>query len=166
MDEGLSGSWPMFFGAFSNGRGFMKRKKSLLWNSRKYPLSSVVSGRIKKMLRTMLKSKIHRVTLTGCDLNYEGSISIDSELLEAADILPGEQVHVLNVNNGERLVTYAIAAPRGSGTIMLNGPAARCGVVGDILVIITYARYDETELADYRAKVVKVDSENRIKTEQ
>lgn len=118
------------------------------------------------MLRTMLKSKIHRVTLTGCDLNYEGSISIDSELLESADILPGEQVHVLNVNNGERLVTYAIAAPKGSGTIMLNGPAARCGVVGDILVIITYARYDETELADYRAKVVKVDSENRIKTEQ
>ena len=115
------------------------------------------------MLRTMLKSKIHRATLTGCDLHYEGSIAIDSALLEAAEIFPGEQVQVLNVNNGQRLVTYAIAAPKGSGTVMLNGPAARAGVVGDILVIITYAQYAPEELAGYQAKVVKVDSQNRVK---
>ncbi|MCR5359547.1 MAG: aspartate 1-decarboxylase [Thermoguttaceae bacterium] len=115
------------------------------------------------MFRTMLKSKIHRATLTGCDLNYEGSISIDSDLLEAAGILPGEQVQVLNVNNGQRLVTYAIAAPAGSGTVMLNGPAARAGVVGDVLVIITYALFAESDLAGYRAQIVKVDAQNRIK---
>lgn len=115
------------------------------------------------MLRTMLKSKIHRATLTGCDLNYEGSISIDSDLLAAAEILPGEQVQVLNVNNGQRLVTYAIPAPAGSGTVMLNGPAARAGVVGDVLVIITYGLYGEADLADYRSNVVKVDAQNRIK---
>ncbi len=115
------------------------------------------------MLRTMLKSKIHRATLTGCDLNYEGSISIDSDLLAEAEILPGEQVQVLNVNNGQRLVTYAIPAPAGSGTVMLNGPAARAGVVGDILVIITYGLYGEADLADYRSNVVKVDAQNRIK---
>lgn len=115
------------------------------------------------MLRTMLKSKIHRATLTGCDLNYEGSISIDSDLLEAAEILPGEQVQVLNVNNGQRLVTYAIPAPAGSGTVMLNGPAARAGVVGDVLVIITYGLYAEPDLTEYRAKVVKVDGLNRVK---
>ena len=115
------------------------------------------------MLRTMLKSKIHRATLTGCDLNYEGSISIDSELLAAAEILPGEQVQVLNVNNGQRLVTYAIPAPAGSGTVMLNGPAARAGVVGDVLVIITYGLYADSDLTGYRAKVVKVDERNRVK---
>ena len=115
------------------------------------------------MRRTMLKSKIHRATLTGCFLEYEGSISIDSDLLKAADILPGELVHVLNVNNGRRLVTYAIEAPAGSGTVMLNGPAAREGYKGDILVIITYADYDESDLADYKAKVVKVDAQNRVK---
>ncbi|MBR2693465.1 MAG: aspartate 1-decarboxylase [Thermoguttaceae bacterium] len=115
------------------------------------------------MLRTMLKSKIHRATLTGCDLNYEGSISIDSDLLAAAEILPGEQVQVLNVNNGQRLVTYAIPAPAGSGTVMLNGPAARAGVVGDVLVIITYGLYGEADLTDYRSNVVKVDAQNRIK---
>ncbi len=115
------------------------------------------------MFRTMLKSKIHRATLTGCDLNYEGSIAIDSGLLEAAEILPGEQVQVLNVNNGQRLVTYAIAAPKGSGTVMLNGPAARAGVIGDVLVIITYGQYSDADLAGYRAKVVKVDAQNRVK---
>lgn len=115
------------------------------------------------MFRTMLKSKIHRATLTGCDLNYEGSIAVDTDLLEAAEILPGEQVHVLNVNNGERLVTYAIPAPKGSGTVMLNGPAARAGVVGDILVIITYAQYSDDDLKTYASNVVKVDPQNRIK---
>ena len=76
----------------------------------------------------MLKSKIHRATLTGTELNYEGSIAIDAKLLKAADMLPGEQVHVLNVNNGSRLITYIIEAPAGSGTVLLNGPAARLGV--------------------------------------
>ena len=115
------------------------------------------------MRRTMLKSKIHRATLTECNLEYEGSIAIDSNLLKAADILPGELVHVLNVNNGSRLVTYAIEAPAGSGTVMLNGPAAREGYKGDVLVIITYAEYDETELAAHVPKVVKVDAQNRVK---
>ena len=115
------------------------------------------------MRRTMLKSKIHRATLTDCNLEYEGSIAIDSNLLKAADILPGELVHVLNVNNGSRLVTYAIEAEAGSGTVMLNGPAAREGYKGDVLVIITYAEYEESELANYRAKVVKVDVMNRAK---
>lgn len=111
----------------------------------------------------MLKSKIHRATLTECNLEYEGSIAIDSNLLKAADILPGELVHVLNVNNGSRLVTYAIEAPAGSGTVMLNGPAAREGYKGDVLVIITYAEYDEAELADRVPNVVKVDAQNRVK---
>ncbi len=115
------------------------------------------------MRRTMLKSKIHRATLTECNLEYEGSIAIDSNLLKAADILPGELVHVLNVNNGSRLVTYAIEAPAGSGTVMLNGPAAREGYKGDVLVIITYAEYDETELAAHVPNVVKVDAQNRVK---
>ena len=115
------------------------------------------------MRRTMLKSKIHRATLTECNLEYEGSIAIDSNLLKAADILPGELVHVLNVNNGSRLVTYAIEAPAGSGTVMLNGPAAREGYKGDVLVIITYAEYDEAELATHDPNVVKVDAQNRVK---
>ncbi len=115
------------------------------------------------MRRTMLKSKIHRATLTECFLEYEGSVAIDANLLKAADILPGELVHVLNVNNGKRLVTYAIEAPAGSGTVMLNGPAAREGYKGDILVIITYAEYEESELEHYRAKIVKVDAQNRVK---
>ena len=114
------------------------------------------------MRRVMLKSKIHRATLTDCNLNYEGSIAIDTDLLTAADILPGEQVHVLNLSNGQRLVTYAIAAPSGSGTIMLNGPAARAGLAGDLLVIITYADYEESELAARQNRVVKVDAKNRI----
>ena len=111
----------------------------------------------------MLKSKIHRATLTGCFLEYEGSISIDADLMKAADILPGELVHVLNVNNGSRIVTYALEAPAGSGTIMLNGAAAREGYKGDILIIITYAEFEDSELVNYKANVVKVDENNRIK---
>ncbi len=114
------------------------------------------------MRRTMLKSKIHRATLTGCYLEYEGSISIDADLLKAADILPGELVHVLNVNTGSRLVTYALEAPAGSGTVMLNGAAAREGYKGDVLIILTYGEYEESELANYRATVVKVDAHNRV----
>jgi aspartate 1-decarboxylase len=113
------------------------------------------------MQRIMLKSKIHRAVLTGANLDYEGSIAIDPILLEAADILPNEQVQVLNVNNGSRITTYAIAAERGSGTVMLNGPAARSGIVGDVVVIVTYANVDTSELADYSPKIVKVTPHNR-----
>jgi aspartate 1-decarboxylase len=114
------------------------------------------------MQRIMLKSKIHRAVLTGADLHYEGSIAIDPILLEAADILPNEQVQVLNVNNGNRITTYAIAAERGSGTIMLNGPAARSGIIGDIIVILTYTSIDSNELAGFSPRIVKVDSHNRV----
>ncbi len=114
------------------------------------------------MLRTMLKSKIHRATLTGTDLDYEGSIAVDLDLLEAADILPGEQVQVLNLNNGARLITYAITAKRGSGTVLLNGPAARLGVKGDIVIILTYAQVTDEEARHHKSKVVHVDSFNRV----
>lgn len=113
------------------------------------------------MLRTMLKSKIHRATLTGTDLHYQGSITIDSGLLKKAGILPGEQVHVLNVNTGDRLITYAISAPAGSGTVLLNGPAARQGVAGDPVIIISYCQLDEKEIASHKPVVVLVDDKNR-----
>ena len=112
----------------------------------------------------MLKSKIHRATLTATDLHYEGSIGIDKNLLDAADILSGEQVHVLNLNNGKRLITYAIEAPADSGTMMLNGPAARCGMPGDIVVVISYAHYDESEVHARQSRIVLVDGGNRIKS--
>ena len=114
------------------------------------------------MQRIMLKSKIHRAVLTGANLDYEGSVAIDPILLEAADILPNEQVQVLNVNNGNRITTYAIVAERGSGTVMLNGPAARSGIVGDVVVILTYANVDNNELVGHTPKIVKVDAKNRI----
>jgi len=113
------------------------------------------------MQRMMLKSKIHRATLTGTELDYEGSITVDQELLQRAGILPGEQVHVLNLNNGARLVTYAIVAPRGSGEVLLNGPAARLGATGDTVIILTYCLMDETEAAAHRPTVVHVDERNR-----
>lgn len=109
----------------------------------------------------MLRSKIHRATLTGTDLDYEGSIAIDRRLIEAAGLLRGEQVHVLNLNNGERLVTYVIEAPAGSGTILLNGPAARLGVRGDIVVILAYCTVSSEEAAALRPIVVHVDQDNR-----
>lgn len=110
----------------------------------------------------MLRSKIHRARLTGTDLDYEGSIAIDRDLLRAADILPGEQVHVLNLNNGARLITYAIEAPGGSGTMLLNGPAARLGVRGDLVVVLTYAAYSEDEIRAHKPRVIHVDDQNRI----
>lgn len=113
------------------------------------------------MQRLMLKSKIHRARLTGADLHYEGSIAIDEELLTAADIVPGEQVHVLNVNNAERLITYAIAAPAGSGTVMLNGPAARLGMPGDVVVVLSYCQVDDEQARQWRPTVVLVDERNR-----
>ena len=113
------------------------------------------------MQRTMLKSKIHRATLTGTDLHYQGSITVDSALLKKADILPNEQVHVLNVSTGDRLITYAIPAPAGSGTVLLNGPAARLGVVGDQVIIISYCEVDETEIRSHKPVVILVDHNNR-----
>jgi aspartate 1-decarboxylase len=114
------------------------------------------------MQRFMLKSKIHRATLTGTDLDYEGSIAIDRTLIEAADLLPGEQVHVLNLNNGSRLITYVIEAPAGSGTMLLNGPAARLGVRGDIVVVLSYAAVDDRDAVSLKPRVVLVDQQNRI----
>ena len=118
---------------------------------------------VEQMERIMLKSKIHRATLTGTALDYEGSITIDEDLLEKADILPGEQVHVLNINNGERFVTYAIAAQRGSGTVLLNGPAARRGSASDKIIIISYCQVPAEKAKDLQAKIVFVDEKNRPK---
>ena len=115
------------------------------------------------MQRFMLRSKIHRATLTGTDLDYEGSIAIDRDLIVAADLLPGEQVHVLNLNNGTRLVTYVIEVRAGSGTILLNGPAARLGVRGDKVVIIAYCAVSAEEAKALRPIVVHIDENNRIK---
>ena len=109
----------------------------------------------------MLKSKIHRATLTGVDLNYEGSITIDKRLMELADILPGEQVHVLNCSNGSRCITYVIAAPPDSGTILLNGPAARLGMPGDPVIVISYGEMDDREASEFVPRIVFVNAQNR-----
>ena len=114
------------------------------------------------MLRLVLKSKIHRATLTGVDLDYEGSIAIDRDLMAAADMLPGEQVHVLNLSNGQRLITYVIEAPAGSGMMLLNGPAARLGLKGDLVVVLSYGMFDESELEWHKPKVIRVDGQNRM----
>lgn len=114
------------------------------------------------MRRTMLKSKIHRATVTASDLNYVGSITIDPELLEAADILPHEQVHVVDVDNGSRFETYTIAGARGSGAMQVNGAAARLVHPGDTIIVISYADYDAQELLDYVPIVVHVDRRNAI----
>jgi aspartate 1-decarboxylase len=110
----------------------------------------------------MLKSKIHRATVTGANVNYEGSITIDPILMEAADILPYEQVHVLDVNNGNRLVTYAIEGRRGSGEAVINGAAARLVNEGDIAIIITYRDVPEEDARTHRPALVYVDADNRI----
>lgn len=110
--------------------------------------------------RLLLKSKIHRATLTGKELDYEGSIALDRRLMDAADLLPGEQVHVLNVNTGSRLVTYVIEAPAGSGTVMLNGPAARLGEVGDLVVILAYGHYEDATARRLKPRIVHVDAKN------
>ena len=115
------------------------------------------------MQRFMLKSKIHRATLTGTYLDYEGSITVDEGLLEKADILPGEQVHVLNINSGARFVTYTIAGPRGSGNILLNGAAARLGQVGDKVIIISYCQVPAENAKDFKTTIVLVDESNEPK---
>jgi aspartate 1-decarboxylase len=104
----------------------------------------------------MLKSKIHRATITGCDLHYVGSITIDADLLEAADVLEHEQVHVLDIDNGARFETYTIAGERGSGVVQINGAAARLVHEGDTVIVVSYANYTETELSHYRPRVVHV----------
>ena len=116
------------------------------------------------MTRTMLKSKIHRARVTDCDLHYVGSITIDPDLLEAADILEHEQVHVVDVDNGARFETYTIAGERGSGEIKVNGAAARLVHHGDTIIVISYAQYSRTELEHYVPRVVHVDADNRIIT--
>ena len=115
-------------------------------------------------MRMMLKSKIHRATVTDANINYEGSITIDSKLMKEADILPYEQVHVLNINNGARFTTYAIEGGEGSGEICLNGAAARLGVKGDIVIILTYTNIPEEQLKDYKPRVVHVNEKNKIIT--
>lgn len=113
------------------------------------------------MLRTMLKSKIHRATVTGADLDYVGSLSLDAGLMAAANLLAGEQVQVVNVTNGARLVTYAIPAPEGSGTVQLNGAAARLAQPGDVVIILAYALVTEAEASTHTPAVVFVDGRNR-----
>ncbi len=115
------------------------------------------------MQRTMLKSKLHRVRVTHSELEYEGSCAIDEILLEAADIREYQQIEIYNVNNGERFTTYAIRAQRNSGIISVNGAAARRAAPGDILIIATYAVYNELELEKFKPELVYVDAMNRIK---
>jgi len=114
------------------------------------------------MQRIMLRAKIHRATVTQCDLNYEGSCGIDENLLEAADIRECEKIELYNVNNGERFSTYAIKGKRGSGEISLNGAAARRAHLGDLLIICTYAPMTDEEIATYKQKIVFVDDKNQI----
>ncbi|MBN2723049.1 MAG: aspartate 1-decarboxylase [Deltaproteobacteria bacterium] len=113
-------------------------------------------------LRHMFKSKIHRATVTQADLEYEGSLTIDLDLLEQADILPWEEVHVWNVTNGSRLSTYAIEGPRGSGIICVNGAAAHLANVGDVVIIATFSQVEDTLARNHVPKVVLVDSQNHI----
>jgi aspartate 1-decarboxylase len=113
------------------------------------------------MFLTLLKGKIHRATVTQCDLHYEGSISVDAALLERSGILAHEQVDVLNINNGERFTTYAIPTPAGSGTIGVNGAAARLAQKGDLVIIIAYARMDEAQAKSHQPRVLLVDGNNR-----
>ncbi|RJX33196.1 MAG: aspartate 1-decarboxylase [Oxalobacter sp.] len=114
------------------------------------------------MQRIMLRGKIHRVTVTQCDLNYEGSCGIDQDLLDAADIRVNEKIEIYNVNNGERFSTYAISGKRGSGEISLNGAAARCAHLGDLLIICTYGPMEDAEIDKFEPKVVFVDDQNRM----
>jgi aspartate 1-decarboxylase len=109
----------------------------------------------------MLKSKIHRATVTGCDADYIGSVTVDMDLLEGADILPNELVHVWDITNGARMVTYALEGERGSGTVQINGAAALLANVGDKVIVASYANYDERDMETYAPVVVHVDEDNR-----
>lgn len=114
------------------------------------------------MERILFKSKIHRASITDANLEYEGSLTIDQDLMEAADILPYEKVDVVNINTGDRFTTYAIKGKKGSGEICLNGGAARLGHVGDLVIIITYAHLNEQEMETFETKAVLVDNKNKI----
>jgi len=113
------------------------------------------------MLRTLLKSKIHRVAVTHCELHYEGSCAIDEDLLEASGIVENEQIHVWNIDNGERFVTYAIKGQRGTGMISVNGSAARRAAVGDLIIVAAFAQVHEDQVAAHKPKLVFVDEANR-----
>jgi aspartate 1-decarboxylase len=115
------------------------------------------------MLRLMLRAKIHRATVTDANLEYEGSLTVDPVLLEAAGILPYEQVSVSNLNNGERFETYVIPGKRGAGEMVLNGPTARKGTRGDKVIVFCYEYYNEQELKTFKPRLVHVDDRNRIK---
>lgn len=114
------------------------------------------------MQRHLMKSKIHRATITSADLHYEGSLTVDADLLDAADLRMHEEVQVVNVNNGARFSTYVIPGPRGSGVLQLNGAAARLGMAGDLVIVISYGLFDEAEAARHAPTVVFVDERNRI----
>jgi aspartate 1-decarboxylase len=114
------------------------------------------------MMRTMMKSKIHRATVTQADLHYVGSVTVDEDLLEAADLLPGELVHIVDIDNGARLETYTIAGERGSGVIGINGAAARLVHPGDLVILIAYGQMDDAEARELEPRVVFVDSENHV----
>src|ERR1700755_2815635 len=114
------------------------------------------------MFRTMLKSKIHRATVTQADLHYVGSVTVDTELMEAADLLAGEQVAIVDVTNGARLETYVIAGERGTGVIGINGAAAHLVHPGDLVILISYAQMDDALARTYRPRVVHVDPRNQI----
>ena len=114
------------------------------------------------MLITMMKSKVHRATVTEANLEYQGSLTLDRDLMDAAGMIEYEQVHVLNINTGDRFVTYIIEGERGSGTVCLNGAAARLGQPGDLIIAITYAQMDAKEAAAYKPVMVHVDAQNRI----
>ncbi|MDD4955060.1 MAG: aspartate 1-decarboxylase [Candidatus Omnitrophica bacterium] len=115
------------------------------------------------MLRTMLKSKIYHATVTEAQLHYKGSITIDEDIIEKANLLVNEKVEVLNINNGSRIETYVIKGKRGSGVICLNGPAARTGVKGDKLVVLSYGIYSEDEIKKLKPTCVELDDANKIK---
>jgi aspartate 1-decarboxylase len=118
------------------------------------------------MFRTMLKSKIHRATVTQCDLNYVGSLTIDAELMDVADLLEGELVHLVDINNGSRLETYVIEGPRGSGIIGVNGAAARLVQQGDIVIILAYATVDTAAAHALKPKIVFVDASNKVVSQE
>lgn len=114
------------------------------------------------MLRTMMKSKIHRATVTQADLHYVGSVTVDEDLLDAADLLPGELVHIVDIDNGARLETYTIAGERGTGVIGINGAAARLVHPGDLVILIAYGQMETAEAKAFEPKVVFVDADNKI----
>ncbi len=118
------------------------------------------------MLRSMLKSKIHRATVTDANINYQGSLTLDRDLMDAADLLPCERVMVYNITNGERFDTYIITGERGSGTVCINGAAARKASIGDLIIIASYASYSEEEIQSGGSRLIMVDGLNRISSKR